>query len=136
MSQDSKVENVDCQQFFKGSPWQCGKCKTARLETFREGGKETKGRAGCSDCNSGFPSNGYKEVAGNEKLPDGFDFGSYCNFLPMWAWFVIIGVVLLGTGLTVFLLRDKLPCLAKRQSDFDENLNPNSSQDTQGGMRH
>ena len=120
------VENKDCEMSTKVTNLRCSKCKTARIEGLFEGDKQVKTRAGCYECYSGFASSSYKEITLPENLPDGFNFGDYCNFLPAWGWYTLIGLVLVASGVIFYLLKTKTRCCTKKSRDYDESLNGDS----------
>ena len=130
---NSTVEFGDCMRGSQATGlYVCDKCKTLKLETFYSNGNISKERAYCSECSSGSPNGGYKEIIPGQPLPSKFSFGDYCDSGLTWLFVAIGGGVLLVVGVALFLLRSKLPCCAKKPANYDDSLNQNSSQDIKG----
>ena len=124
-STTSQIHTQNCSDITKVRPnYNCGRCRIIKIESFIQGTTEIKSHVNCMKCEPGYASSRYFESKAGDKDPDSFDFDKYCNTVPtsFWVWLVIISLVLI-TGLTLFLLRGKLPCFSqKRAGDRDSTL--------------
>ena|SRR3990167_5674515 len=128
---DYKLTTKLCSELLKeaNKTYECGRCKEASSQDFKENGVILKTLVGCWECASGYHLNNTIEVRiGEGRYPSGIDFSQFCSSTPpassssTWIWITVV-VALVAVGISLYLFRDKLPFIGqKHESEQQRKL--------------